>query len=128
MDRNEENVWSGRCIRSRSLDVKTYGELPDIPEGQLPEEAKDLVVHANLRVGNTFLMLSDNFPNEPLERGSQITGAVLLNDAKKAHEVFEKLKQGGDIILPIQETSWSPAYGQVRDKYGITWQVSTVVE
>lgn len=27
--------------------------------------------------------------------------------------------------MPLQETFWSPLYGQVTDKFGVTWQVST---
>jgi PhnB protein len=27
--------------------------------------------------------------------------------------------------MPLQETFWSPAYGQITDKFGIEWQVST---
>lgn len=27
--------------------------------------------------------------------------------------------------MELQKTFWSPAFGMVRDKFGITWQVST---
>ena len=27
--------------------------------------------------------------------------------------------------MPLQETFWSPAYGQVKDKFNIEWQVTT---
>lgn len=37
-------------------------------------------------------------------------------------------RDGGELIMHLQETPWSPAYGQVKDKFGITWQISTVVE
>lgn len=29
--------------------------------------------------------------------------------------------------MPLQETPWSPSYGQVKDKYGVIWQISTEV-
>ncbi|MED3816005.1 VOC family protein, partial [Priestia megaterium] len=43
-------------------------------------------------------------------------------------EVFEKLKEGGQIEMPLQETFWSPSYGQVTDKFGVTWQISTHID
>ncbi|HWO97425.1 MAG TPA: VOC family protein [Bacillus sp. (in: firmicutes)] len=107
--------------------VQTYGEAPDHPGFTLSIEAKDRVMHANLRVGNTFLMLSDTFPGQPYQLGSQVTVAITLNDVEKSKEAFGKLQEGGEVIMPLQETSWSPSYGQVTDKFGITRQISTIV-
>ncbi|MFS0658898.1 VOC family protein [Niallia alba] len=116
------------ALDAENLGVQTYGDMPDNPEFPLSEEMKNLVLHANLRIGNTFLMLSDNFPGQPYQVGSQVDVAVLLNDPEKSKEVFEKLIDGGEAVMPLQETPWSPSYGQVKDKFGITWQISTVVE
>ncbi|MFC0272357.1 VOC family protein [Metabacillus herbersteinensis] len=116
------------ALEAEVLGVQTYGEMPEHPEFTLPVEAKDRVMHANLRVGNTFLMLSDTFPGQPYQLGTQVDVAITLNDVEKSNEVFEKLQEGGEAVMPLQETSWSPSYGQVKDKFGITWQISTLVE
>ncbi|KGA97144.1 3-demethylubiquinone-9 3-methyltransferase [Alkalihalobacillus alcalophilus ATCC 27647 = CGMCC 1.3604] len=116
------------ALEAEVLGVQTYGELPDNPEFTLPDEAKDRVIHAQLRVGNTFLMLSDTFPGQPYETGAQVDVAITLNDVEKSKEVFGKLQDGGEVMMPLQETPWSSSYGQVKDKFGITWQISTIVE
>ena len=56
---------------------------------------------------------------------SQVTIAIQISNAEKAKEVFDKLQEGGEVIMPLQETFWSPAYGQVKDKFNIEWQVTT---
>ncbi|MNY66043.1 hypothetical protein D3C86_2034100 [compost metagenome] len=84
------------------------------------------MLNAHLKVGNTDLMLSDNFPGQPYQIGSQVTIALTVNDAKKAEEIFGKLQEGGQVIMQLQETFWSPLYGQLTDKFGVTWQVSTL--
>ncbi|MBZ5749965.1 VOC family protein [Metabacillus rhizolycopersici] len=114
------------AFEAEVLGVQTYGDLPENPEFSLPAEAKDLVVHAQLKVGSTFLMLSDTFPGQPYETGSQVDVAITLNDVKTSKEVFEKLQEGGEVIMPLQETPWSPSYGQIKDKFGVTWQISTL--
>ncbi|MED3623811.1 VOC family protein [Neobacillus thermocopriae] len=117
------------ALDAENLGVQTYRDLPENPEFPLSDEMKDLVVHANLRVGkNTFLMLSDTFPDQPYQLGTQVTIALMVNDVEKSKEVFEKLQDGGEVILPLGETPWSPSYGQVKDKFGIIWQISTLVE
>lgn len=115
----------------KSLDAKvevrqTFGEMPENPEHPIPAEAKDRILHAHLKVGNTDLMISDTFPGQPFETGSQVTIAIRISDAEKAKEVFEKLQDGGEVIMPLQETFWSPAYGNVKDKFGVEWQISTL--
>ncbi|MED3865061.1 VOC family protein, partial [Priestia megaterium] len=57
--------------------------------------------------------------------GSQVTVAISIDSIEKSKEVFEKLKEDGQVGMPLQETFWSPSYGQVTDKFGVTWQIST---
>ncbi|MGG0718183.1 VOC family protein [Robertmurraya massiliosenegalensis] len=127
-DAKEAVTFSEDALDAENLGVQTYGEFPENPEFPLPEEAKDRVVHAQLRIGNTFLMLSDTFPGQPYETGSQVDVAVMINDVNKTKEVYEKLLDGGEVVMPLQETPWSPSYGQVKDKYGVVWQISTLTE
>lgn len=113
------------ALGANVVGVHTYREMPKSPEFQLPAEAKDRVMHAKLTLGNTELMISDIFPGQPYQLGSQLTIALIPSTADEAKDVYEKLQEGGQIIMELQETDWSPAYGQVTDKFGITWQIST---
>lgn len=113
------------ALGAENLGVQTYGDFPENPEFPLPEEAKDRVVHAQLKINNTFLMISDTFPGQPFATGSQVDVAVLLNDVEESKQVYVKLQEGGEVIMPLQKTPWSPSYGQVKDKFGIIWQIST---
>lgn len=116
------------ALDAELMGIQTFGEMPENPEYPTPEEAKNLVLHAGLKIGNTRLMLSDTFPGQPYQLGSQVTIALVTDDAEKARNAFDKLKEGGQVTMPIQETFWSPAYGQVTDQYGVSWQISTEPE
>lgn len=107
--------------------VQTFEEMPENPEFRIPDDAKDRVLHAHLKVGNTDLMLSDTFPGQPYQIGSQVTVSISMNDVEKSKAVFGNLQEGGQVVMPLQETFWSPSYGQVTDKFGVTWHVSTHV-
>jgi PhnB protein len=67
------------------------------------------------------------FPGHPHQIGSQVTIAITVNDVEKSKELFGKLQEGGQVVMPLQETFFSPSYGQVTDKFGVTWHVSTLV-
>ena len=45
-------------------------------------------------------------------------------DAKKnIDSIWERLSNGGKILMPIQEYPWSRRYGWIQDKYGVSWQL-----
>ncbi|ASK63742.1 hypothetical protein CFK37_17050 [Virgibacillus phasianinus] len=115
-----------KALDAEVLNVQTFADMPG--DSNLPDDAEDLVLNAHLKVGNTDLMVSDTFPGQPYQLGSQVTIAITITDAEKSKAVFDKLQEGGEVGMPLQETFWSPAYGQVTDKFGVTWQVSTDIE
>jgi predicted 3-demethylubiquinone-9 3-methyltransferase (glyoxalase superfamily) len=49
---------------------------------------------------------------------SQVTDA-----RKQIDEVWEKLIDGGSVLMPIDEYPFSERYGWVQDKYGLSWQL-----
>ncbi|BBN97648.1 VOC family protein [Sporolactobacillus terrae] len=116
------------ALRAEVVGVQTFGEMPSNPEFPLPEEAKHRIMHAMLKVGDTVLMLSDTFPGDAYQLGNQVDVALILDEVSQSKAAFEKLQAGGDVLMPLQETPWSPSYGQVKDKFGVTWQISTEVK
>ena len=45
-------------------------------------------------------------------------------EVAEAKRVFEALADGGEVTLPIAETSWSPAFGMCIDRFGTPWMIS----
>lgn len=105
------------------LGIISFGEMPVNPDFPLSEEAKDRVSHATIKVQDSMLMFSDTFQGQPHQIGNQVTICISLNDVDQAHTLFEALQEGGQVGMPLQKTDFSPAYGIVTDKFGITFQI-----
>ncbi|HUC91393.1 MAG TPA: VOC family protein [Paenibacillus sp.] len=114
-----------QALDARLVNIQTFGELPEDSGHPLPAEAKDRVMHALLKVGDTDLMISDTFPGTPYQAGDNVNITVITDNAEQTNVFYEALKQGGEVKMPLQETFWSPAYGMVKDKFGVTFQLST---
>jgi len=39
-------------------------------------------------------------------------------------QVFNALSQGGQVHMPLQQTSWSAKFGMLQDQFGISWMVN----
>jgi PhnB protein len=102
--------------------IMTFGENPPDPEFQLPEEAKNLVMHARLEIQGSRLMFSDTFPGMPFILGNNITLALVSEDIDEMKSLFHKLGEGGKVSMELQETFWSKCYGSLTDKFGVLWQ------
>ncbi|MFP5112457.1 VOC family protein [Bacillaceae bacterium C204] len=114
-----------KALDAQVLFSQSFGEMPENPEYPLPAEAKDLVSHATIKVGETEVMFSDTFPGQPHHIGNQVTICISTNDADQAHRMFEALQEGGQVTMPLQETFFSPAYGNLTDKFGVSFQIFT---
>jgi PhnB protein len=114
-----------KALDAKVIGIQTFGEMPENPEFPLPAEAKERIAHSLLKVGETDLMLSDTFPGQPLQKGNHVTICITTNDTQKSKKIYESLQEGGQVVMPLQETFWSTAYGIVTDKFGVTFHITT---
>ncbi|MFO7526559.1 MAG: VOC family protein [Ignavibacteriaceae bacterium] len=49
---------------------------------------------------------------------------VVLEDEKEVDNLWNKLSEGGSVLMGLQKYEWSEKYGWVQDKFGLSWQVS----
>ncbi len=88
------------------------------------------VLHASLRIGNSAIMLADEFPDwgsvgpETL-KGTPVVIHLYVEDADS---VFDRaVKAGATVAMQLQDMFWGDRYGQVRDPFGHSWSVATHV-
>ncbi len=72
------------------------------------------------------MMLSDTFPGQPHQSGNQVAICISTDDKNIAKSMFEALSNEGTVTMPLQETFFSPAYGNVIDKFGVSFQIHTI--
>ncbi|MGO4948985.1 VOC family protein [Paenibacillus sp. DRB1-1] len=113
------------ALDAQLLFIQTFGEMPENPDFPIPAEVKERVGHATLKVGETELMFSDTFPGSPFSSGNQVSICITTDSVEQAQKMFDALQQGGQVGMPLQETHFSPAYGNVTDKFGVTFQMFT---
>ncbi|TDL80098.1 VOC family protein [Peribacillus frigoritolerans] len=113
-----------KVFKTEEPKFMTFGETPQNPEYPLPEEAKNLIMHTRLSIDGSNVMFSDTFPGMPFVEGNNITLALVNKNIEDLTSIFNQLKDGGTVVMDLQETFWSKLYGQVTDKFGIHWQIN----
>lgn len=100
------------------LSLNTFGEM-----GMQGEQAAQ-VMHAQLEAPDLVLMASDTPPGETLTPGSTVTLSLSGDDDAKLRGWFETLADGGQVHVPLEKQMWGDVFGQLADKYGVTWMVN----
>ena len=104
-------------------ELQTFGDGP--PDMGVPEEAKDLVMHVSLPVGESVLMGSDSNPafgGGPV-MGTNFSISFAAASRADADEKFGALSSGGRVEMPMAEMFWGDYFGSCVDRFGIAWQV-----
>jgi PhnB protein len=100
-------------------------ESPDKPPpGMLPAGSENKIMHAALKIGDTQLMLSDGrCSGKPSFKGVSVSLSV--TNEKDAERFFKGLSEGGQVHVPLAKTFFSPRFGMLADKFGVSWMVMT---
>ncbi|MCW5745500.1 MAG: VOC family protein [Alphaproteobacteria bacterium] len=100
-----------------------YKDSPDpLPPGMIPAGGETKVMHASFRIGDTEVMASDGrCSGKPAFQGFALSVSA-ANEAE-ADRLFAGLSEGGQVQMPLGKTFFSPRFGMVADRFGVSWMV-----
>lgn len=49
---------------------------------------------------------------------------VICESEKETNEAWQKLSEGGTVLMPLDKYPWSKKYGWLQDKFGLSWQIA----
>ena len=92
------------------------------PQGKL--------LHALIRIGNSAVMLVDEYPNwgafgPKSLKGSPVTIHLYVEDVDAFVE--RAVAAGAKVTMPLDDTFWGDRYGKLEDPFGHQWSVATHV-
>ena len=102
--------------------MMTFGESPMAAE--VPESARNLIIHVSLNAGDAWLLGSDVPPGMTYEKPASTSVTVALEDVTEGKRIFDALAEGGNVQMPFDKTFWAEGFGAVTDRYGTPWMVN----
>jgi len=88
------------------------------------------VIHAMIKIGDSFLMLNDEMPQMGAKGprtigGTPVTLHVYVTDVDKAFD--RAVRAGATTVMPLADQFWGDRYGVVTDPFGHQWSIATHV-
>lgn len=98
---------------------------------RMPGPDGESTMHAEMRIGNSMVMLTDENPAWEMKAPSTLGGSpaslhLYVDDVDKAFK--RAVDAGCTVKAPLMDAFWGDRYGKVEDPFGYQWGIATHVE
>jgi PhnB protein len=102
----------------------TYQDAGAVPAAAGESEAGQ-VMWGQVIAANGFHVMAYDVPSRmPYDRGENAYFvSVRAETVEEATGYWERLREGADVVVPMGPAAWAPAYGMLRDRFGVVWVV-----
>ncbi|MBF6339131.1 VOC family protein [Nocardia abscessus] len=115
-----------RAVFGGALAAVTYKDAGNVQE---PAEA-DQVMWGQVAADNGFHVMAYDVPSTmTYDQGENSFFVSVRGDTvEEVTGYWEKLSDGATIVVPIGPANWAPAYGMLKDRFGVVWVLDVVSE
>jgi PhnB protein len=110
-----------KSVFGGELTVSTFG---DGGMAQDPSD-KDKIMHSQLETPAGFTLMASDTPSSMDHTPGNTMTVSLSGDEEGALKAYwDKLKDGGTIVQPLEKAPWGDSFGMLTDKFGTPWMVN----
>src|SRR3954469_17689385 len=115
-------------VRNAQRAIEFYKQAFGAEERAVAKDPSGRVMHAELRVGDSIIMIADEFPEygavSPETVGGTSMGLHIYVDNVDA--AFDRaVKAGAKVEMPVMDQFWGDRYGKLKDPFGHKWSIAT---
>ena len=110
------NLYTSLFKQSEILHITRYGKNEAGEEGT--------VQHATFTLNKQeFMCIDSNAPHQFTFTPS-MSLYVRCDTEAEIDAVFAKLSEGGQVLMALEQYPFSPKFGWLSDKFGVSWQLN----
>jgi PhnB protein len=123
-------ILNGRANQALELykslldgEVTTVQRFGDIDQS-CPEANRNLIMHAELKLGSALLMVSDGMAEGPVPGEGAVKVALAVDTEAELRRIFDGLSAGGQVV----QAPLSAPFGMFcsfGDRFGVCWMLTS---
>ena len=115
-------------VRNAVKAIEFYKQAFGAQERGVAKDPNGKVMHAEVKIGDSIIMLSDEFPEfgslSPESGGSPSMGLHIY--LENVDQDFDRaVKAGAKVEMPVMDQFWGDRYGRLKDPFGHKWSIAT---
>ncbi len=125
------NLTPYLVVRDAVRAIEFYKQAFGAVERGVAKGPDGKVMHAELKIGDSIVMLSDEMPEfgslSPLSSGGAGMALHIYVDGVDA--AFDRaVKAGAQVEMPVADQFWGDRYGKLKDPFGHKWSIATHIK
>jgi PhnB protein len=124
------NITPHLVVRGAGKAIDFYKRAFGAEERVRMDDPGGKVMHAEIKIGDSFVMIADEYPGmgnpAPSKEGSPVVLNLFTDDVdalwKRATDA------GAKVTMPLANQFWGDRYGQLQDPFGHAWALGQHVE
>ena len=116
------------ALGAEKLMLMRFKDSPEPHQpGMVAPGTENKVMHMRFRVGDSTILASDGrCGGKPNLQGVWLS--LTVRNEAEAERAFVALGNGGQVQMPMAKTFFSPRFGMVADRFGVSWMVYVAPE
>ncbi len=110
------NFYTSIIEDSQIISISRYGANEAGPEGT--------VMQATFTLKGQEIMCIDSFVKHQFSFTPSFSLFVTCNTDEELVNLYEKLGEGGQTLMPLNNYGFSKKFGWVNDRFGVSWQLN----
>ena len=119
-DRTREAMEFYQGVFGGELRINTFKEF----QASHDPSDDDKIMHSQLEADGMTLMAADTPKDMEISEGASISMSLSGEDEATLRGYFDKLQEGGTVIVPLEKAMWGDMFGMLVDRFGIEWLVN----
>lgn len=108
------------CFDGQIIFCQKYSDTDYV----VSDEFRSKIAHAEFKADHINFYLSDGFEDPKATIGNNIAMSVNFDNQEEQKKTIEKIIVGGEITMPLSETSVGSKLMTLIDKFGIHWYLN----
>jgi PhnB protein len=116
------------CVNDAERAIQYYQKAFGAKETMRMHGPQGKIAHAELKIGDSVIMLADEMPQSGLRSPQALGGTtssifLYVNDVD--HTYDQAVAAGARADMPPQDMFWGDRYGKLTDPFGHSWALAT---
>jgi uncharacterized glyoxalase superfamily protein PhnB len=125
------SITPALTVRDAARAIEFYKKAFGAKERGAMKGPDGKIMHAELMIGDSIIMLADEFPefgalSPQSVGGSALTLHIYLDGVDAAFD--RAVQAGAEVEMPVTDQFWGDRYGKLKDPFGHKWSIATHVK
>ena len=114
-------------FETQNIGMHKMGDMPPSPDFEVPENAKNKIMHTALFINETTMLMGSDIVEEfgqKYQGGNNNYVMLDVENTEEAHKLYDRLSVNAKVLeMPLGEQFFAELFASFIDQYGTPWMI-----